>query len=381
MISTITNYANNINTLFPVTGQDNDSQGFRDNFANIKQALRNASNEINTLVLNKSQIVQKTVIVQGTNGGLQGTAVGLSSATIRLHQNELDPARSSPVMSITGTCHVAVSCDKVGNAIQLTGTHGGNTWPYDNWFTVNRPDLVKLGSTFKFYNADSVTYTVTNVKDSTVYVNSSFDPVELQSNGVTTSSVITMFGGKMISSLFRDHTPPRTPLGKPGDEQGAMVVTSSSVHIAHADYDGTSNIWTKLNTNIETNKLSTVGVTSYSENAPNVTCDLSTSTRFYVHLMPNDAGINFVNMPPMPCQIEAFLTIRFNINQPYELKEIYINGIERVPMRQKFPLPTINGSTGTYHQTALEYGYRKYWITLLAVEPNNVNVFLLDSVF
>jgi len=38
-----------INELFPIAGQNNDSQGFRDNFSNIKVALGNAKLEINSL--------------------------------------------------------------------------------------------------------------------------------------------------------------------------------------------------------------------------------------------------------------------------------------------------------------------------------------------
>lgn len=35
-----------IDTAYPVAGQDNDSQGFRDNFSNIKQAIDNAKSAI-----------------------------------------------------------------------------------------------------------------------------------------------------------------------------------------------------------------------------------------------------------------------------------------------------------------------------------------------
>jgi len=38
-----------IDTAYPVAGQDNDSQGFRDNFSNIKQALDNAKSAISTI--------------------------------------------------------------------------------------------------------------------------------------------------------------------------------------------------------------------------------------------------------------------------------------------------------------------------------------------
>ena len=42
------NYTN-IDENYPVAGQDNDSQGFRDNFQNIKTALNTASTEITSL--------------------------------------------------------------------------------------------------------------------------------------------------------------------------------------------------------------------------------------------------------------------------------------------------------------------------------------------
>lgn len=39
----------NINVNYPVPGQDNDSQGFRDNFFNLRSALNTAKTEITTL--------------------------------------------------------------------------------------------------------------------------------------------------------------------------------------------------------------------------------------------------------------------------------------------------------------------------------------------
>ena len=38
-----------IDTAYPVAGQDNDSQGFRDNFTNLKTALDTAKTEISDL--------------------------------------------------------------------------------------------------------------------------------------------------------------------------------------------------------------------------------------------------------------------------------------------------------------------------------------------
>lgn len=45
-----------VNASYPVAGQDNDSQGFRDNFSAIKVALSTASNEITDLQLNTAKL-------------------------------------------------------------------------------------------------------------------------------------------------------------------------------------------------------------------------------------------------------------------------------------------------------------------------------------
>ena len=51
MSSTTTNYLSKIKQNFPVRGQDNDSQGFRDNFHNIHEAVKYANLEIEELSL------------------------------------------------------------------------------------------------------------------------------------------------------------------------------------------------------------------------------------------------------------------------------------------------------------------------------------------
>lgn len=56
MSSTVTNYSNKINPSYPVPGVDNDTQGFRDNFANIKNALQAAAQELSYLDLNTAKL-------------------------------------------------------------------------------------------------------------------------------------------------------------------------------------------------------------------------------------------------------------------------------------------------------------------------------------
>lgn len=49
MSTTVTNYLDRINTKFPVKGQDNDSQGFRDNWKNIYEAVNNLNSELDSV--------------------------------------------------------------------------------------------------------------------------------------------------------------------------------------------------------------------------------------------------------------------------------------------------------------------------------------------
>ena len=55
--STTSVYISRINTAFPIAGKDNNSQGFRDNFTNIYQALSYADTDIGTLFKNSVRTI------------------------------------------------------------------------------------------------------------------------------------------------------------------------------------------------------------------------------------------------------------------------------------------------------------------------------------
>ena len=71
MASNINPY--NIDGTFPVAGQDNSSQGFRDNFTNIKNNFTYAENEISDLQ-NKA-IVTTSLNGQTLNNDMAGTQI------------------------------------------------------------------------------------------------------------------------------------------------------------------------------------------------------------------------------------------------------------------------------------------------------------------
>lgn len=58
----------NIDEEFPIAGQDNDSQGFRDNFSVIKTALETAKGEINQFLVNGARL-------DATNNDFNGNVI------------------------------------------------------------------------------------------------------------------------------------------------------------------------------------------------------------------------------------------------------------------------------------------------------------------
>jgi hypothetical protein len=89
---------NNINGNYPVAGQDNDSQGFRDNFTNIKTNLTFSKNEIEDLqskVLLKSSLVGTTLNNDLANAVLYRAQLKSQSETFK------DIGNSSGILTVS----------------------------------------------------------------------------------------------------------------------------------------------------------------------------------------------------------------------------------------------------------------------------------------
>ena len=68
MTSSLTQYSSLIDVTFPIPGEDNDTQGFRDNYIQITQAFNTAASEITNL-----QITQADLLTQLNNATVVGT--------------------------------------------------------------------------------------------------------------------------------------------------------------------------------------------------------------------------------------------------------------------------------------------------------------------
>lgn len=113
---------NNIDGTYPIAGQDNDSQGFRDNFTNIKNNFTFAKTELEDLqskVILKSALSGSTLDNNLNNAQLKGAQI--------LRQTET----RSDLGSLSGT----VTVDWSEGHFQTLATGGSVTLAFDGWPT------------------------------------------------------------------------------------------------------------------------------------------------------------------------------------------------------------------------------------------------------
>ena len=145
---------NNIDTAYPVAGQDNDSQGFRDNFTNIKTNFEFAAEEINDL---ESKVLLKSALTGTTldndmggavieNAKLQGTRYTRIAPTATTGSIAVDFSAGSyyKISQLTGNISLSfVNIPSAGNYAEWTVQLTQPSSPY----TVTLPSAVSVGNT------------------------------------------------------------------------------------------------------------------------------------------------------------------------------------------------------------------------------------------
>jgi len=111
---------NNIDTAYPVAGQDNDSQGFRDNFTNIKTNFTYSKSEIQDL---QSKVILKSA--------LSGTTLDNDMAGALVTSMKVTDLRETRVPK--GTLSGSVDLDISEGPFQTLTTSGSVTLSFSNW--------------------------------------------------------------------------------------------------------------------------------------------------------------------------------------------------------------------------------------------------------
>jgi hypothetical protein len=293
MASTITNYSVNIDTTFPVPGQDNDTQGFRDNFIAIKNSLDNAAFEVTDLqaiqtgIINSistlstptqisATIVTSTIVDSVTINTTDVFATGTVTANKFVGDGSYLTNIQTPNITQIGTLKnltigssdsndsTVASISANYNRLLLSGVSGINIIStltttatlfggltvglYQNVLILNSVSGIDVGCTFKLYNTETAVHTVIGINTaSNLIATDPFNPTQAIAAGVTSGTVLTFSLGQQVGSALYAGSAPTSSVGQRGDKKGTVFATSNTIYVCYADYvNTTTNIWTKV---------------------------------------------------------------------------------------------------------------------------------------
>ena len=287
---------NPINVNYPVPGINNNSQGFRDNFASIVTNLNSAGVEITDL---QNKVVVKQALIGTTvNNDMANTLISnASTRSFRATTYNLGNA-------IVGTVLVNVSLGDV-----QYGTVAGNTTiNFGSWAPSDTQSNVQLNlsisnslSTVTF-SGNVVVANANNNGSSTLenFANIGGFVTVTVPNGVSqlnylvsttdcgNTLYITPINRPRQATQVQQRTP--SPTGFQGDVAGDISIDTSYVYVCTASYDAIANTITVANSNATGNVITVSNTGSLTANDPiifsgaNVTqANLVSGTIYYVN--------------------------------------------------------------------------------------------------
>jgi hypothetical protein len=213
---------NNINGNFPVAGQDNDSQGFRDNFTNILNNFSFAASEISDLqsaVTTAQTVLQSNGNVEATYGNIHyGLTVNqtthlIGTATLDANLNVTGNTNLTGNLNVN-TANITVASMgnvTISNLIQA-GTHASSAYQYyapsgnatySMYSNITRFILNPTGTITNM----AVTLPTANIDGMTVTLSSTTQITNLQVNPnsgctLTPGANVLLAGGTGITYFF-----------------------------------------------------------------------------------------------------------------------------------------------------------------------------------
>lgn len=266
---------NTIDANYPIPGQNNSSQGFRDNFASIKQNLDVASSEITDL---QNKVVLKSALANTTlNNDMANTLI--SNASVKSFRHTMYNLGNS----LSGTVLINASTADVhyGNISANTTLNFSNWAPVDTLQTIE----VQLG----FANANAFVSFPANVQANTNNFGITLIENYEKISNVPTITVpayctqvnllvsTTDCGASLYvepvnrpyqSTQIQTRSP--SPTGMKGDTLGTVAVDANYLYVCTGNYNATTNTWTATST---TGTLGLSGVSIADELLTTVVCD------------------------------------------------------------------------------------------------------------
>ena len=248
---------NTIDHTYPVAGRDNDSQGFRDNFTNIKNNFEYAEAEIDDLQANFTNIKNNFEYAEAEIDDLQANGIFKSALTGGSLDNDMSGALISNAQ-IKGFREVRIANPETAGVINLDVSAGqyqtiststnAITLSFTNWASAGNYSKIRVQ-----IEIDNILHTITLPSQVTLgYVQGlDSDVITVPKSGTYIYEFSTQDGGATI--IISDITPlpaiyrsVTLSTGSGGDHVGMMAYDADYIYTCLADYDGTTAIWKRV---------------------------------------------------------------------------------------------------------------------------------------
>jgi hypothetical protein len=229
-----------INTAYPIAGQDNDSQGFRDNFTNTNSNFIEAKAEIEDI---QSKGIFKSTLVGA--GSLDNDMAGSA-----IKSAKMDDARETVVTHIATENPLNLGI-KAGSYHTITPTASyvlvfsdgvSADWPSNGSYSKVRLEVtidnvsktITLPASVSIGNVTGQTGQIITVSTPGTYV------YEFSTRDGGTTIAINEVTTPQFTPEFRT---PATAIGISGDLKGMSAFDASYMYVCVVDYDGVTSIW------------------------------------------------------------------------------------------------------------------------------------------
>jgi hypothetical protein len=189
MTTTASIYINKIDAGYPQAGKNNDSQGFRDNFANIKNALSSSNSDIEYLQENAVQLDQENDF-----GYNIAKKITLQSPATKLYDDTIN------------TRNGQVNVDFRDGAYQKFKVDGNTTFQITNWPQIEQqgqlpvPVYASIVLSVTPTTSTSLTLSVSSAKNASDGV-TDFTPITSTSTGVKFLEIWTDDTGQTVYAM------------------------------------------------------------------------------------------------------------------------------------------------------------------------------------
>ena len=229
-----------IDGTYPIAGQDNDSQGFRDNFTNLRTNLTFAKEELEDL---QTKAVLKTALTGST---LDNTFVNVLFTGVKMKA-------FTEVQYDFGLTGATIDLQFTNGQCQTIQTDAATTVGFSSWPAAGMQAKIRL-----WVDVLNVSHTLTLPATVTIGKEEirglSTLTITFPAIGVYIFEFSTYDGGTnvAIEEITRKLVQPiRINAGAPsvtgasGDKAGMLVYASGYLYVCIADYDGITSIWKK----------------------------------------------------------------------------------------------------------------------------------------